>query len=524
MRRRNLIASAVALAMPARAQTAGPDLTIGFATNVTSVDPHFHNAHANRTFSVHIFDRLVQQDARQRVVPGLATAWRALDPTTWEFTLRDGVRFHDGQPFGAEDVLASLRRAGNVPNSPSSFGIYTKPIVEAWSPEPLRLLLRTASPYPLLPIDLTNVNIVSHRFEQASTADFNQGRAAIGTGPFRFLAWLPNERLDLARNDDYWAGAPAWHRVRLRIIPNDGARVASLLARDVDVVDVAPIADVERLANDPGLQLERSQTTRLIYAVMDHHRDVSPFVRGADGQPLTRNPFRDPRVRRALSMALNRDALTQRIMQGMATPAADVIPPGFFGSTPDRRPLPFDPDGARRLLAEAGYPQGFQVTLHAPSGAFSNDAAVAQAVAQMLTRAGVKTEVELLPWSTLVSRATRLELSFFISAAGAPTGEASIQLRMLMATYDLPSGLGTLNRGRYSDPAFDARLAQGMTEMDDARREQLFREAAALGLDAHAILPVYFQINAVGVRRGIAYTPRTDEQIWAHELRPAAAG
>ena len=281
---------------------------------------------------------------------------------------------------------------------------------------------------------------------------------------------------------------------------------------------------MERLQTDPGLHLERSQTTRLIYAVMDQHRDVSPFIRGNDGQPLPRNPLRDRRVRHALSMALNRDALAERVLHGMATPAGDVIPPGFFGSSPDRHPVPYDPEGARRLLAQAGYPQGFQLTMHGPSGAFSSDSAVAQAIAQMLTRVGVKTELELLPWSNLVARGTKLDLSFFITPAGAPTGEASIQLRMLMASYDAVSGLGTLNRGRYSNAEYDARLARAMTEMDDVRREPLFRDIAALGLDDDAILPVYFQINAVGVRRTIAYTPRTDEQIWAHELRPAAAG
>ena len=522
--RRRLFIAAAALSGTARAQPVPTDrITIAFATNVTSVDPHFHNAHPNRTFSVHLFDRLVQQDERQRVVPGLATAWRAADPTTWVFTLRPGVHFHDGQPFGAEDVLASLRRAGAVPNSPSSFGVYTRPIIEASSPEPGLVVLRTATPTPLLPIDLTNVNIVSRRFEGATTADFNAGRAAVGTGPFRFVSWLPNDRLELARNDGYWAGPPPWRQASLRIIPNDGARVASLLARDVDVVDVVPIADVDRLQSDPGLVLERSQTTRLIYGVMDQHRDASPYVRGPDGQPLAHNPFRDRRVRHALSLALNRDALAARVLHGMATPAGDVIPPGFFGASPGRRPAPYDPDGARRLLAEAGYPHGFQVTMHAPSGAFSSDAAVAQAVAQMWTRAGVKTELELLPWSNLVARGSRLELSVFLTPAGAPTGEASIQLRMLMATYDAQTGLGTLNRGRYSNPAYDARLAAAMTEMDDGAREAMFREVAALGLDDDAIIPVYFQVNAVGVRRGITYLPRTDEQIWAHELRPAAA-
>lgn len=521
MRRRSILAAPLAAVIPLRARgqaPATPDITVAFSTNVTSIDPHFHNANPNRTFSVHLFDRLVQQDVRQRIVPGLATAWRATDATTWEFSLRPGVRFHDGQPFTAADALASLRRAGSVPNSPSSFGVYTKAIVNASAPEPDRLVLRTAVPYPLLPVDLSNVNIVPGRMEHATTADFNAGRAAIGTGPFRFAAWLANERLDLDRNDDYWGGPPAWRRARLRIVPNDGARVAALLARDVDVV---PIADIERLGADPGLQLIRSQTTRLIYAVMDQHRDVSPFVRGLDGQPLGRNPFRDVRVRHAVSMALNRDALVQRILNGMGLPAGDVVPPGFFGATPGRVAKPFDADGARRLLAEAGYPGGFQVTLHAPTDGFSADSAVAQAVAQMLVRVGIRAQLELVPWPIFVSRATRLEFSLFLSPAGAPTGEASIQLRMLMATYDRATGLGTLNRGRYSNPAYDRMLARAMTELDDARRETLFQQTAALGLDDGGIVPVYFQVNAVGVRRGITYVPRTDEQIWAHELRPA---
>ncbi|MFY7780741.1 MAG: ABC transporter substrate-binding protein, partial [Tagaea sp.] len=190
---RLLAPACLALALvstPLRAQ----DLVMGLGGNITSIDPHFHNLAPNNNIAAHIFDRLVHQDEQQRLIPGLATEWRAIDETTWEFKLRRDVRFHDGSPFDAEDVVATIKRVPWVPNSPSSFNIATRPIVETIVVDPHTVRFKTARPYPLLPTDLSIVNVVSRRHVESPTAAFNQGAAAVGTGPFRFVEFAPGDR------------------------------------------------------------------------------------------------------------------------------------------------------------------------------------------------------------------------------------------------------------------------------------------------------------------------------------------
>ena len=191
------LAAAVAISGAAASQ----ELTIGLGANVTSIDPHFHNLSPNHNIAWHIFDRLVHQDDRQHLIPGLATEWRTIDDTTWEFKLRPGVKFHDGSDFTGDDVVATLKRVPWVPNSPSSMSIYTKSIVETIVVDPLTIRFKTARPYPLLPTDLSQIHIISRKFEMAPTGDFNNGRAAIGTGPFRFVEYTPGDKIVVARNE-----------------------------------------------------------------------------------------------------------------------------------------------------------------------------------------------------------------------------------------------------------------------------------------------------------------------------------
>jgi peptide/nickel transport system substrate-binding protein len=497
------------------------DLSIALGGDVTSIDPHFHNLTPNNNIGAHIFDTLVMKEPGGKIKPGLAESWRAVDDLTWEFKLRKGVRFHDGSEFTAADVVFSLDRIPNVPNSPSPFTTYTKQITGKIVVDPYTLRLKSATPYPQMPNDMSTVLIVSSKAAaNATTDDFNTGKAAIGTGPFKFVRWLKGDRIELARNDAWWGGKVPWEKVTFRIITSDPTRVASLLAGEVQAIENVPTNDLARISANKDLRVARTVSVRLMYLHMDTARDRTPFATDKAGKPLEKNPLKDLRVRRALSKAINRQALVDRVMEGAAVPTGQLMPEKFFGYTPSIRTETYDPDGAKKLLAEAGYPDGFALTLHAPNNRYVNDEQVAQAIAQMLTRVGVRTRVEAMPSSVFFSRGSKLEFSFMLVGWGAETMEASSPLKALLATYNKEKGMGAANRGRYSNPKMDAVLEQAMATVDDAKREKLLQQATEIGVGDLGIIPLYHQHNLWAMRRGITYAARADERTFAHEFRP----
>ncbi len=513
----------VALAAPASAQKRDDTLDIGIGGSVTSVDPHFYNASPNNSLSMHIFDRLVERDARAQPYPGLAESWRVVSDTVWEFKLRPGVKWHDGRDFTADDVAFTVQRAPNVPGSPGGFGGFLRAIQRVEVVDPLTVRFHTAQPHPLLPTELASVAVISrHAGEGASTEDYNSGKAAIGTGPYRFVAYRAGDRTELARNDAYFRGAEPWARVNYRFIANDGARTAALLAGDVDVIDQVPSTDVAKLRRDPKVTLSQIQGLRMIYLAPDRSRRGDlPFLTDNEGKPIAANPFDDRRVRRALSIAINRQALSDRIMEGTASPTGQWLPEGTFGYNPEVAPPRFDPDAAKKLLAEAGYPNGFRLTLHSPNDRYPNDAKTAQAVAQMWSRIGVRTEVEALPWSSFSARSNRQEFAIRLTGWGSVTGEASYALVNIMGTFDREKRTGASNAGRYSNPDLDALTARAAATIDDKAREQLLREAVKMAMDDVAIIPLFQLVNIWAVKRGLAYEARMDERTLAMSVRPA---
>ncbi len=263
---------------------------------------------------------------------------------------------------------------------------------------------------------------------------------------------------------------------------------------------------------------------RLIFLGFDHSREgASPFVTDNDGKPIERNPLKDQRVRRALSIAIDREAITSRIMEGAAIPAGQFLAEGRFGYAPEITPPAADTAAAKKLLAEAGFPNGFRVTLHGPNDRYLNDSRIIQAVGQMWTRAGVRTSIDALPWSTYIGRAGKQEFSTFLVGWGTSSGEASNPLRNLTATYDREKGYGASNRGKYSNPELDRLLDQAMQELDDAKREALLQQATKVAFDDVAILPIHIQKNTWAMRSTLTHTPRADELTRAQDVRPAAA-
>ena len=513
-----------ALLLSAAAGSFAQEITIGLSTPVTSLDPHFHNLSPNNSMALHVFETLVANDESQHLKPSLAESWKPVEPTVWEFKLRKGVRWHDGSEFTAEDVIATLKRVPNVPNSPASKAIYTRAIVEATAPDKYTLRLRTANPYPLLPNDIVSINIVPKRVaETAKTEDFNSGKAMIGTGPYKYAEYVSGDRVVLAANDKYWGPKPSYKKVTFKMITNAAARVAALLAGDVQMIEGVPTADIPTLQKDKRVTLVSKVSNRIIYLHMDSGREKnSPFVTDLSGKPMEANPLRDPRVRHALSKLIDRDAIASRIMEGQAQPAGQLLPESFFGTSKKLKPEKVDVEGAKKLLAEAGYPNGFGLTLHTPNNRYINDEKVAQAVAQLLTRGGIPTKVESMPSGVFFSRGSKLEFSFLLAGWGAETGETSSPLRSLLATYDPKQGMGAANRGRFSDAGLDALIHTALGTIDDTKRGLILAAACekAIG-EQMGIIPVHYEVSTWATRKGITYKARADQYTLAYEVKPA---
>jgi peptide/nickel transport system substrate-binding protein len=517
-----LSAAFLALAVLA-GPAAAADLAIGVGGAFTSMDPHFHDLSPNHALTQHVFDSLVMSDNDARPSPGLALSWRALDPLTWEFKLRPGVRWHDGSPFTADDIVFTFGRAPNVPNSPTGLGQYIRPVTRLEIVDAETIRLHTAEPVPLIPQFMSAFAIVSRKHgEGAATSDYNSGKAAIGTGPYRLQSFQLGDRAVFTRNPDWWGPQQAWDRVTYRLIANDSARVAALQSGDVDAIDAVPTRDVARLAQLPRLRITSRPGLRLIYLSPDVGRATTPFATDRNGQVLAQNPLRDVRVRRALSLAINREGIRTQLMEGHSRPAGQPAPEGAMGYDPDILPDPYKPDDARRLLAEAGLPDGFNLTLHGPNDRYVNDDGIVQAIAQMWTRIGVRTQVATMPASVFFSRSARDEFSIWLTGWSSSTAEPDTSLVQMVATPDPPRGRGNMLRPtHYSNPTADAIIDRAFATIDLGAREALYLDAIRIGYQRDlAVIPLHHQVNIWATRQGLRYTPRLQETTRATEFRP----
>jgi peptide/nickel transport system substrate-binding protein len=500
------------------------EVSIGLQSPVTSMDPHYHNLSPNNSLLLHVYEPLILRDANMKLKPGLATSWRAVDDLTWEFKLRRNVKFHDGTPFTADDVVATYKRVPNVANSPSSYATFTKPIVETRVVDPYTIVFKTASPHVLLPSDLAAVYIVPKAVaEKATTDDFNSGRAAIGTGPYKLAEFVHNSRIVLKANYGYWGGEEPWDKLTFKILSNSAARVAALLSGDVQMIETVPTSDIAKIASDKNFSVADKVSNRVIFIHLNQWSDKSaPFVTTKDGKPLDKNPFLDPRVRKALSMAINRDAIADRIMEKRAIPAGQLLADSFFGTSRKLKPAKYDPEGAKKLLAEAGYPNGFAITIHGTNNRYINDDKIAQAIAQFYSRAGITAKVETMPSAVYFNKATAGEFGYMLLGWGTESGEQGSAMRSLLATRDPEKGMGVTNRGRYSNRAFDKQLTEALFTMDEKKREGMLQQAAETVMNDTGLIPIHFEVSTWATAKGYRYTPRTDQYTLATDLRPVA--
>jgi peptide/nickel transport system substrate-binding protein len=403
-----------------------------------------------------------------------------------------------------------------VPNSPALFTPFIRPIRDIQVLDDHRIRIVTTQPTATLPYDIGRVLIVSARDAGQTTSEFNAGRVN-GTGPYRFAAFTNIESLSITRHEDHWGGPAPWQAVTIRTITRDPSRVAALLAGDVDAIDLVPTADKARIAADPRFRLFNGPAAVVHYIALDSVRAESPHVAGRDGQPI-RNPLMDARVRQALSLAIDRPAIAERLMEGSATPASQFLPGFVDGTSPNLRPTPLDLAGARQLLAEAGFPNGFRLTLHATTDRYPKDAQVAQAVAQMWTRAGIQAQVAGTPGQVFFAEATRQAYSAFIAQYG--TSEAGEGPRAVIHSFEAARGYGAANRTRYSNPQVDALIQAALAEPDPDRRRTRLHAAIEAAMADVAIIPVYHPSWDFAARRGIVIAPQPQRRFNALMIRP----
>lgn len=503
--RRTLIAavlgSALASAAAVRGATAA-ELNVGISAIPTSMDPHFQALLINQHPQQQIFEPLVTEDGENGIVSVLALSWSAVDDLTWEFKLRPKVAFHDGTPFTADDVVFSFARVPTVPNSPNPLTSFTKAIQSVEKVDDLTVRMRTQSPHPFLPLDITLISMLSRTIHaQATTADFNAGRMVVGTGPYRFAAFSQGERFEVTRNESWWGGVQPWTKVSFRMMSSDPSRIAALLAGDVDLIDKVPVADLASLRANPKIALASAPAFESYYLFPDAARDASPSVTGKSGQTLAGNPLKDRRVREALSIAIDRKAIAERVMDNAAMPAEQLSAPKAVGRSANLKSIDYDPARAKRLLAEAGYPDGFALTLHASRGWLPNDDKIAQAVAQYFTRIGVETKVEAMPVNVFLPKASNREFSLFM---GSWAGSHAINpLRSMLMTRDAAQGFGAGNRMHYSNPAFDALVKDALVTIDDRKRNAALSAAMEMAMADVAAIPLLYPFNTWAMKKAV---------------------
>ena len=515
--------TAVCTAVAAPCLVAARDIAVGLAAPPTSFDPHFHAHSPSLAFHRHVFEGLVTRNPDLTLAPGLAREWAPLvDGTGWEFRLDPAARFQDGAPVSAADVAASLARVRDVPNSPGRWTPFITEIASVEIVDQRTLRLRTHGPGPLVPNNMFSIMVVPERIaREAVTADFNAGRAAVGSGPYRLREYLPGDRAVLERDPGWWGGpSEPRGRVTLRVVANDASRVAALRAGDLDLIEAVPPRDAAALQRDPAIAVARATSLRLVYIALDQGRDASPGLADAEGRALARNPLKDVRVRRALSLLIDRDALVRQVMEGQAVAAGQLLPLGMAGTDPELRPDPFDPARARALLAEAGWGGGFRLALAGPNNRLVNDEQILQAVAQMWERAGVRTRVEAMPSAVFFSRFATGAFSAALNSWGHGSGEPNTYLAAVLGTPDRARGRGTANPMGYTSPRVDALIDRALATGEREARAGLWRQAtrSALAEDA-AILPLHHQVNIWAMRRGHSFAPRMDELTLVTRLR-----
>jgi len=493
----------------------GRPVIIATSGDAETMDPMLTAISTTGSVQRHMLEPLVDNSPDGKLVPWLATSWRAIDNLTWEFKLRPNVRFHNGEPFNAEVAKFNLERARDHPKSLQKAYVSLIKDVQAVDATTLRIV--TSAPSPDLVANIGSIFMLPPRHAR-DVGDEGLGRRPVGTGPYRFVEWVRDDRVVMEAFPNYWGQKPQATRVTIRPIPEGATRVAALLAGEVDVVEGIPVPDMPRVARTRGFKVLRKQGPRLIFLAMDTFRDRGgAHPQGSPGIPSgAPNPLKEVKVRQAIYSAINTKEIVEQVMGGAAVPAEQMLPPFMSGYNPRiRRPI-YDPSRAKRLLAEAGYANGFTVRLDVPTDRYVNDREVGLALVGMLQRVGINVQLNGMPRAIYFPRMRVFDTSFQMS--GWLTLVSSINWTAMLGCVDPKTGSGRANYGRYCSPGLNRIIDILNTEMDERKRLEAFHRAAEFTRQDVGKIPLYFEELVRGVKEGISMPVRVDEYVLAWEI------
>jgi peptide/nickel transport system substrate-binding protein len=525
MKRFAILAAASFAAAMTFSGVSAQTLKMGIDARPTSIDPHFHNNATNSAFGRHVFDGLVTIGNDNRLEGSLAEKWERTSDTVWRIHLRKNVKFHDGSPFTAQDVDFTFKRIPNVPNSPSTFAGQLKSVAELKIIDDHTIDIVTKGPTTTLLVEMINVLIVSKKHgEKATTDDYTAGKAMIGTGPYKFVSSSAGEQMMLARNDQYWGGKEPWEKVEVKVLSNAAARVAALLSGDVDLIGSVPVNDAANIGKNPALKLTEGAGASIVFLSLnvEAEKTIANFATDNNDKVIEKSPIHDPKVRRALSMAIDRDTLIKVALGGGAVPASQIVPKDTFGFDPTIGVEKYDVAGAKKLLAEAGYPNGFKMVFHASNDSIANSVRVVQTIAQMWTQVGVQATLDIMPHAIFITRSSNGEFLHMMHSWGNLVNESSYAMAGVVMTRDAKAGYGTSNRSRYADKTFDKMVLDSMQISNDKEREKKLHETMQYLMKALPVVPLYNPTNAWGSKATVAYTPLITGATLAMRAKPAA--
>jgi len=468
------------------------------------MNPHGDDSDAGLQYFANFFDGLLQRKGPEgTLAPALAERWQRLDALSWKFWLRKGVKFHNGNPFTAEDVKFSFERLSNP--EVSEFINTGKSIESIETPDDYTVIIRTKQPIPWFANNMHQIFIM----DKESTESRDPGDVMvhpIGTGAYKLVEWVKGSYVRMGANADYWEGAPPIKKVDIRPISESSTRFAALASGQVDMVTGVPVELYDQIKKNPKLEIVSRPARRSIFLALGNK----------PGSPMA-----DIRVRKAMYMAINEDEIIAKVMRGHAAPAAQIPDPPTIGYNSELKRLPYDPEMAKKLLNEAGYGNGFKVTLTGPNDRYIQDAKIAESVARYLAKVGITAELDVKPKSIFFPEVSEGKLEFYLIGWFDGTFDMGRTYFKLAHSRDQAKGYGELNGANYSNAELDKLLESTAEIIDIAKREKVLQDLNKMAMvDQIVWIPLHYQVDLYALQkgRGIAFQPRPDRWMLYKEI------